>query len=220
MNGMPTEDHEIKKLVESSYDRIAERYLAWGDRLSSPRLLYVQQVLDRLPNEAQVLELGCGAGVPATQLIVKRAQVTGVDISAAQIELARQHVPGATLIQADMMALEFPPQTFDAVVALYSIIHLPRVEQAALIPRLAAWLRPGGQLLMNLGISGDPGFVDPDWLGAPMYWSSYNADTYLDMIRQASLTPLDAKVIAEEEDGSPVGFLWIWAENGRAGEPA
>jgi ubiquinone/menaquinone biosynthesis C-methylase UbiE len=51
--------------------------------------------------------------------------MTGVDISAAQLALARQHVPNATLIQADMMALAFPPASFDAIVALYSLIHLP-----------------------------------------------------------------------------------------------
>src|SRR5215469_3386579 len=60
VNGMHSDNHDMKKLVESGYDRIAERYLAWGS-YPSPRLLYLQQVLDRLPDGAQVLELGCGA---------------------------------------------------------------------------------------------------------------------------------------------------------------
>jgi hypothetical protein len=99
------------------------------------------------------------------------------------------------------------------------VIHQPRAEQALLIPRLAEWLRPHGQLLVNLGISDDTGFIDPDWLGTPMYWSSYTADTYLDMIRQADLTVVEAKIIADDEDGKPVRFLWIWAEKSRVGEP-
>jgi cyclopropane fatty-acyl-phospholipid synthase-like methyltransferase len=217
MISMHSDDYNIKKLVESGYDRISERYLAWSSS-PSPRLLYLQQVLDRLPERAQVVELGCGAGVPATRFIAERAHVTGVDISAAQIALARRYVPDATFIQADMMTLEFPPLAFDAVVALYSIIHVPRVEQAMLIPRLAEWLRLHGQLLMNLGISDEPGFIDPDWLGTPMYWSNYDADTYLEMIRQAGLTLVEAKIIEDDEDGTPVRFLWIWAEKTRSGE--
>ncbi|KAJ7696771.1 hypothetical protein B0H17DRAFT_1053002, partial [Mycena rosella] len=44
-------------------------------------------------------ELGCGAGVPCTQVLVEHGlNVTGNDISAAQIALAREHVPKATLI--------------------------------------------------------------------------------------------------------------------------
>jgi hypothetical protein len=59
---------------------------------------------------------------------------------------------------------------------------------------------------MRIG-DNDPGFIEPDWLGAPMYWSSYDADTYLDMIGQADLTPVDAKIITDDEDGSQVRFL-------------
>jgi 2-polyprenyl-3-methyl-5-hydroxy-6-metoxy-1,4-benzoquinol methylase len=49
-----------------------------------------------------------------------------------------------------MMALEFRPAMFDAVVAFYSLIHLPRVEQEILLQRISTWLRPGGWFLANL----------------------------------------------------------------------
>jgi len=98
-------------LVEAGYDKIAQRYLAWGKMADSPRGRYLQQILDRLPAEAaEVLDLGCGAGVPCVETLALHAHVTGVDISAAQIALARQHVPEATFRQADMMALDFPWQ--------------------------------------------------------------------------------------------------------------
>ncbi len=118
-------DHDPRRLVESGYDRIAQRYLEFAQRSlergkpSTARMNYLQKLLERLPAQAQVLELGCGAGVPCTQILAKQAHLMGVDISAAQIELARQHVPNATLFQADMMTLEFPPATFDAIVAQF-----------------------------------------------------------------------------------------------------
>ena len=163
-----------KQIVESSYNRIAQRYLEFSRRNHPPeqptaRMIYLRKLLERLPTQAQVLELGCGAGVPCTQLLVQQAQVTGVDISATQIALARQYVPDATLLHRDMMTLTFPPASFDAVVAFYSIIHLPRTEQTLLMKRIAEWLRPDGWFLANLGVSNDPGSIEPAWLGTPMY---------------------------------------------------
>lgn len=210
-------DGDLKQLVEHGYDGIAQRYLdialhSLTQKKPSVRMSYLQKLLERLPAQAQVLELGCGAGVPCTQLLTRQAHVTGVDISAAQIALAQQHVPDATLFQADMTKLAFPPTTFDAVAAFYSIIHLPRTEQAVLITYIADWLRPDGWFLANLGVSNDPGSIEPDWLGATMYWSSYDARTNLELIVQAGFTLVETEIVTEDEDGEPVSFLWILAK--------
>ena len=133
-----------KQLVEQGYDRIAERHLAWGQETrSEERARYTALLLDGLPPGAEVLELGCGAGIPTTQALAERFRVTGVDISARQIELARQNAPQARLIRADITELDFPRGSFDGVAAFYSLIHVPCEEQAQLLPRVAQWLRPG-----------------------------------------------------------------------------
>jgi len=204
-------DYGPKHLVESGYNHIAQRYLEWS-RPSPARMGYLQNLLERLVTSAHVLELGCGAGVPCTQLLAKKAHVTGIDISAVQIELAKQYVPSATLFQADMMILEFPPATFDAIVGFYSLIHLPRTEQSILIPCIAEWLCPGGWFLANLGISNDPGSIEHDWLGTTMYWSSYDVQKNLEMVSQAGLTLVKAEVLIDDEDGGPASFLWILAK--------
>jgi len=204
-------DGNPKQLVERGYDCIAQRYLAWSKHAPA-RMSYLQKVLERLSEPSQVLELGCGAGVPCTRSLAQYAHLTGVDISAAQIALARQHVPNAPLFQADMMELAFAPATFDAVVAFYSIIHLPRAEQAVLINRLAQWLRPGGWFLVNLGVSNDPGSIEPSWLGTTMYWSSYDAQTNLGLVSQAGFTLVETEILADDEDGEPVSLLWILAK--------
>lgn len=189
----------------------AQRYLDCARRnlageKPTARMEYLRKLLERLSDQAQVLELGCGAGIPCTQLLAKRACVTGVDISAAQIALAQQHVPDATLLQADMMTLAFPPTSFDAIVAFYSIIHLPRTEQAVLLTRLAAWVRPGGWFLGNLGTADERGSIEPDWLGARMYWSSHDAQTNLDLVSQAGFTLVETEILIDDEDGNRSHF--------------
>ncbi|MDX6375869.1 MAG: hypothetical protein QOE98_172 [Gaiellaceae bacterium] len=206
-----------KRTVADGYDLIAQRYLDWsGLNPSSQRTRYLERLLALLPAGAELLELGCGAGIPVARALAERCQVTGVDISAAQIALARQHVPGATFIQADMAELDFPPALFDAVVGFYSLIHLPRAEHAALLGRIASWLRPGGLLLATMGAGDAPGSVEPDWLGAPMFWSHFDADTNRALVRQAGLDLLDDSVTADDEHGQPVPFLWIVARKAGA----
>jgi SAM-dependent methyltransferase len=140
-----------KRIVAAGYDRIAEQYCAWASQVrQEERAKYTSLLLDQLPAGAAVLELGCGAGLPTTRQLAERFAVTGVDISARQIALARHHVPTATFLHADMTQLAFVPASFDAVVAFYSLMHVPRHEHPGLLRQIATWLRVGGVLLAAL----------------------------------------------------------------------
>lgn len=153
----PIASHQVKDDVKKAYDEIAGFYLDWTQPSHETRLSYLKIVLRSFntANDAiqkSVLELGCGAGVPCTQLLAshQHVNVTANDISDTQIALARQRLPqSVNLIPGDMMELEFGPEQFDAVLAMYSIIHLPRDEQTVILRRVFTWLNPGGQLLAN-----------------------------------------------------------------------
>ena len=201
-----------KRIVQRGYDAIAERYVAWsGDRPSSTRQRSLDLVLAELPPAAEILELGCGAGVPMTAALAEHHRVQGVDISARQIALAIRNVPAATFQQADMAAIDFPEGSFDAVVAFYALTHLPREEQGPLLESIARWLRPGGLFFATMGARADAGTVESDWLGAPMYFSHHDAATNRRLVETAGLTVMLADVEAEEEDGRLVEFLWVMA---------
>jgi SAM-dependent methyltransferase/protein tyrosine phosphatase (PTP) superfamily phosphohydrolase (DUF442 family) len=204
---------DAKRVVAEGYDRIADRYNAWASTVrEAERARYTAVLLEGLPPGAQVLELGCGSGLPTTQHLAERFAVTGVDISEAQITCARHNVPSAVFVHGDMTELDFAPGTFDAVAAFYSLIHLPRDEQPALLRRIAGWLRPGGLLVATMGAQPIAEGVEEDWLGAPMYWSSFDADTNRSLIEQAGLELLSAREETAEEFGEPVTFLWVIAQ--------
>lgn len=202
-----------RQIVARGYNRIAERYAAWaGASWAGGRARFGALLLERLPPGAAVLDLGCGTGVPVARELARRFAVTGVDISARSIALARRNVPGATFLHADMAALDVPAGIFDAVVAFYSIIHLPREEHPALLRAIAGWLRPGGLFVAALGVNASEDWLEDDWLGAPMYWSHFDGATTLSLIAAAGLRPLLAEALAEDEDGTPATFLWVAAE--------
>lgn len=148
---------ERKQVVASGYDRLGERYVTWGASIEGdPRDRMVTQLAGSLPAGARVLELGCGAGVPSTQELAQHIDVLGVDISHSQVQLARQNVPAAQFVHADMSVLQFEEASFDGVVALYSISHLPREQYAHLFAEVFRWLAPGGLFLATLSAVESP----------------------------------------------------------------
>ena len=200
------------RIVEAGYDRIAQRYLEWSGLRPSPvRQHWLGRALDLIPTGSEVLELGCGAGLPMTKALADGRRVTGVDISAVQIDLARRHVPEATFIHADMTQLKFPPASFDAVVAFYCLTHVPRDAMPALLARIRSWLRPSGVFVATMGADPSPDEVEDDWLGVPMFFSHFGARRNRRLVAEAGLVIDEARIQDEPEDRYSARFLWVAA---------
>ena len=199
-----------KRVVADGYDRIAARYLAWsGLRPSAARRRALAVADETIPPGADVLELGCGAGIPMTQTLARGRRLTGVDISATQIALARENVPDASFRQADMTTIDFAGGSFDAVVAFYSLTHVPRDELAGLLVRIRDWLRPGGVFIGSFGVEDDPGGIESDWLGVDMYFSQFSARVNRRLVAEAGFAIESAEVLTEPEDRFDARFLWV-----------
>lgn len=198
----------MKDAVEAGYDAIARTYLSWSQQIADdPRGHYLHELDRRLPDGAAILELGCGAGLPSTRRLAERHDVLGIDLSTAQLELARANVPGARFEKADMTAVDFPDATFDAVVALYSILHVPRAEQPALIAKIARWLKPGGLFLASLGI-GTPDQTE-NWLGVEMFFGSNTPEVNRQLLADHLDLLIDDLVTMHEPE--PATFHWVLA---------
>jgi SAM-dependent methyltransferase len=207
-----TDMSDPKQLVARGYDQMALRYAA-SKVEGNPAMRFVRDLDSRLRADSDVLELGCGRGVPVTRELAKRHRVTGVDISAAQIELARHHVPEASFIHADYTQLEVAPRSVDAVVAILTLTHVPREEHAELLARIAGWLRGSGFLLCSLGVGEAPDLIEADWLGVPMFFSHYDAETNRRLVGDAGLQLVHDEVVAMHEEGhGEARFLWVLAE--------
>jgi len=196
-------NRDFVKLVEQGYDRIAHDYLAWREQDLSLFRAELQDLSSRLPADAAVLDVGCGAGVPFTAWLSERFRVTGMDVSAEQIALARARVPRATFFQQDMLALDVPPCSFDAVTCFYALIHVPRDQHALALVNMNRALKPGGCLLLITG-NGDLDDDVDEFFGAEMYWSHFNREVSLQMIRDAGFEIIWDKVVAYRPSGSHV----------------
>ncbi len=194
-----------RRKVEVGYDRMAEQYLAARNPDDPRHVADLEEWGRSFPERGSALDLGCGAGVPVARWLASRFKVTGVDISRRQVELARERVPGATFLKADMTELDFPSGSFDVVTAFWSIIHVPRNEQSTLVGRIQDWLLPGGAFLANWAITALEGEdEDLEGRGAPMWWSHYAAAENLAMLRGAGFAIERAETLTRD------GETWLW----------
>lgn len=104
-------------IVAAGYDALGDGYRAWAAGVLDPRERMLEAFSAPLERGARILDLGCGAGLPSTKALAARFDVTGVDVSAAQIEAACRDVPQASFILADLARVDFPAGSFDGVTA-------------------------------------------------------------------------------------------------------
>jgi SAM-dependent methyltransferase len=196
-----------KDIVRRGYDQVSYAYRADEEDAALAKYSgWLDELLLLIPGvgetRLEVLDLGCGCGIPVARRLAGACAVTGVDLSPVQIERARKLVPGAQFICADMNGLQFDPSRFDAVVAFYSIIHLPLAEQPALFRAIFSWLRPGGLFMATLG-SADWTGTEENWLdaGATMYWSHTGEAGYRAWLEAVGFTILSTRFIPEGSGG-------------------
>ncbi len=191
---------DAKDLVRRGYDQIS---YAYRDDVGAVNTGYAEwlntHLFPRLLPRARVLDLGCGNGVPATRLLADHFNVTGVDISDVQIERARELVPNATFLRADIADVELSAGSFDAVVSFFALIHIPIQEQPEILQRIADWLTTGGLLLATVGHRSLT--ATGEFHGTTMYWSHPDASTYCGWLDGAAMEVLDREFIPEEPHG-------------------
>lgn len=187
-----------KRVVREGYDQVASTYLEARPR-DGEDVALLSEMLKDLPNHGRVLDAGCGSGIPvARRLLEAGHDVTGLDFSSAQLDLARSNVTKCQLVQGDLTNLPFLSGSFDAVVSYYAIIHVPREEHEALLSEIQRVLRHEGRALLCLGWGDLPEDRDPDsWLGVPMFWSHFDERANLALLAKVGFTPQWSKQVAD-----------------------
>ena len=192
-----------RALVRRGYDVISHAYRTDGGATHQSTgedpgryLSWVAELAGLIPERARVVDLGCGIGVPGTLALTSYGlSVLGVDFSPVQLARARELVPAASFVRADIAAFQLRPASVDAVTAFYSLIHVPLADQQALLPRIRGWLRPGGYLLAIVGAAWWTG--TERYLGADMFWDHGDTGAYLRWLTGAGFTPLWHRFIPE-----------------------
>jgi ubiquinone/menaquinone biosynthesis C-methylase UbiE len=199
-----------KRAVQAGYDTLGPHFGEWDERIEGdPWERFLGEPVALVPDGGRVLDLGCGNGIKIARL-AERFDLVAVDFSEEQLRLARTNAPGATFVAADFAELEFAPETFDAITAFYSIMHVPREEHRALFERIRRWLKPGGVFLASLSHVGGDDWTG-EWLGVEMFFSGFDAETNRRLVREAGFELVIDELVFMREPQGEVAFLWVLA---------
>jgi cyclopropane fatty-acyl-phospholipid synthase-like methyltransferase len=205
----------ILKIMNHNLQEIYNRFAATYE--SNRDLFDVSNIFDEFYNglnlpAGDLLDLGCGAGEPFARWFLDRGwDVTGVDFSSEMLNLARRHAPEMKTICADMREVEFDKSTFDAIISIYSLFHVPRESHLYLFQNWQKWLRPGGKVLFTYATQEYTGHEEfngnKEFLGEQLFYSHDSESMLLEKLQRSGLTVQSA--IKREIGGET--FLWITA---------
>jgi SAM-dependent methyltransferase len=127
-------------------------HLAWMENLRTDEVntfgfAALERVLRQtdLKPDAAVLDAGCGTGTNSAWLAKRGFKVTGADFS--EFALSEAEGEGIDYRREDLTALSLEDASFDAVICIGVLMHIPEVEEA--LQELVRVLRPGGYLIIS-----------------------------------------------------------------------
>ncbi|MGK5681762.1 class I SAM-dependent methyltransferase [Actinoplanes sp. URMC 104] len=185
-----------------AFDHLAEQYQ--GEHSHNPfQTALVERIAALLPAGAAVLDLGCGTGVPTAQLLTEADhRVVGVDISEGMLRLAREQVPAAEFVHADVKELPDDFGTFGAVTAFFSLLMLSRADIERTLKKTYGWLEPGGHLGIGM-VDFDGDSVPVEFLGVPVTVSGYPEPELAAVLEAHGFTVVSIETVTFAPAGGP-----------------
>jgi len=132
----------------SGYESIAAEFVR--ARSTTIGVKRVRDWAKALPRGAAVVDLGCGPGLPITEVLVAEGlRVYGVDAAPSLVQAFRRNLPNTCIACEAVQDSRFFDRTFDGVLAWGLMFLLSPEDQRRLIQRVADILVPGGRLLFT-----------------------------------------------------------------------
>lgn len=180
---------------------------------------WIWDMLEQLPKQARVLELGCGTGfmwAACPERIPAGWSLTLSDLSEGMLQTAWRNLVvigrGIKFEQIDAQSIPYPDETFDIVIANHMLYHVPELPKA--LGEIRRVLKPGGCLVAttigenhlkemqewflrikaNMGLSADtnPFTLENGFAQLQVFFRQVEVHRYLDGLQITEIPPLMA----------------------------
>lgn len=210
---MHSPEEALKRTIQS-YDQTAVTYAQRTTKIQVPQQR--EWFIEFLSKPAaSILDLGCGPGRDTLFFLNHDYRVTSLDLSTGMLEEARRRVPAGRFIQADMRWLPLPGQSFDAIWACASFLHLPKQSAGLALAEMQRVLAPGGLLFLAVKRGTDESWREPEGPGPRFYYAYYLAEELAGKVAAAGLEVLslseNQSQVQFHPDGSPVYWINLYA---------
>ncbi|HVO86282.1 MAG TPA: class I SAM-dependent methyltransferase [Candidatus Binatia bacterium] len=136
-----------EKLTKGFYDRNAH---SWSNQHMS-RGYWAKQIAEfkKLLPKGKILEVGCGGGRDAKELIALGYSYTGSDVSSGLLKEAKQNLPEQKFVLQSVYELSFP-EKFDGLWASAVLLHIPKARIDEALSSIKSVLKPGAIAYISL----------------------------------------------------------------------
>ena len=134
------------KQITEVYDEISTSYATKFNEPSDN----IDDFLKLIGKGGKILDAGCGPGVDVVYIASKGFDVIGVDLSEKMLEIAKRKNPRIFFQKADIRKLNFKPNTFDGVIASFSLIHIPKKDVNKTVDNFYKLLKPRGVIYIGI----------------------------------------------------------------------
>lgn len=174
-----------KNITLDTYNKSASELAGYfkgiGSRIEDIDLAL--KLADKSDGSASVLEIGCGDGRDAEEILKRVKNYKGIDYSEELIKIARKKTAGANLVVSDLLNYEYEKSEYDVILAFASLLHISKEQFIELVPKLAGALKPGGIFFVSLKYRED---YEKEWkeddFGKRLFYF-YNPQLVEDMCR-------------------------------------
>jgi len=197
--------------MKADYNSISEDWKKQRQKLPEKDGMLFEAFINGIPDKSNILDLGCGNGVPVAQLLSTRGfQVTGIDYSTNLLEQARTNLPNIRFEQSDIENYEIS-ETYDGIVLWDVLFHLPRKAHQPLLSKIYAALPQNGLFIVSSGGSDNdlPPFTD-FMFGVEFHYDSYPVNEFISICENIGFTVTNFEVVNTpngERDKGRIGVV-------------
>ncbi|MGW2113455.1 class I SAM-dependent methyltransferase [Streptomyces sp. NPDC001948] len=200
--------------TRSSYDTVAVSYadqlreaIAGEPYLSAALALFADMV--HAAGGGPVADVGCGPGHVTAHLQGLAVDAFGIDLSPGMIDVARSDHPDLRFEVGTMTDLPLADASVTALLAFWSLIHIPDDEIPAVLGHFRRVVRPGGPLLIGFHVGDESRLKTQGYGGHPMnvYVHRRQPARMTDWLRDAGFT-VEAQWLLDLDESRPGALLF------------
>ncbi len=181
-----------------AYERSAKECIARWNKRRHRRPPLLAEWLACLPADARLLDLGCGGGKDAGDLVQRGYRVVGLDRTSALLSAGRRRYRSLPLVCADLRQLPFHEMSFDGLWAAASLMHLPKPVARRILSDLSRLVRPGGLFAATVTYGVKSRIVTDGWVPG-RYFARWKKHELARAVRRAGWNILGLKIITNRE---------------------
>lgn len=142
---------------------------------------FLTRLVQMIGKGDKILDIGCCSTAQQARFFKDNGLVvTSIDLSEECIITARQNFAGIEFLQMDMTEMDFKNESFHAVCACYSIIHIPNEKLDGLFESFNRILKPKGKLAITVHMGDFYGYYDENEI--PVFYRTYTQKELTDLL--------------------------------------